>query len=370
MNERVARELVKTRQAVKRKYKTLKADIAESQIRKEKEFKPLTEPLQELLKTIKSEPKIKKEPLSPSSFSSPIGNKIKRRMTNTYQKYLPMELPSFLQDDEVYEDDVFSDNAPRLSSTIRSQSEESTITEPTIEETHQNIFELTQTPAYAEYLEAYHPLVRAFVDSSLKSERQLDHTHGLYLNSESDKWQIGDSLVDFDKENLKVKNVTYKGTPGLYELLFFQDPKGYSKDDLDKYMDILKRTNTYRRNYDENEQVQGTNDPKYVTIIKPYLAKKNIIRPSSISSTYSSASSSSRPKPPTTRPRSTRLASKKGGSMLNLSNKKIDYVYYDDFNELVERLKLLVSSQMAGHTGHQNEIVSILEELREAKIIK
>lgn len=55
---------------------------------------------------------------------------------------------------------------------------------------------------------------------------------------------------------------------------------------------------------------------------------------------------------------------------MNLSNKKTDYVYYDDFNELVERLKLLLSSQTAGHTGHQNEIVSILEELREAKIIE
>lgn len=38
-------------------------------------------------------------------------------------------------------------------------------------------------------------------------------------------------------------------------------------------------------------------------------------------------------------------------------------------NELVTRLNLLVSSQNAGNTGVNNEIISILEELRERKLI-
>ena len=54
---------------------------------------------------------------------------------------------------------------------------------------------------------------------------------------------------------------------------------------------------------------------------------------------------------------------------MNLNNKKVDFVYFDDINEIVERLKLLISSKIAGHTGHENEIISILEELREANII-
>ena len=54
---------------------------------------------------------------------------------------------------------------------------------------------------------------------------------------------------------------------------------------------------------------------------------------------------------------------------MNLSNKKGDSIY-DDVNELVNRLGLLVSSQMAGHTGHKNETIAILEELREAKVIE
>jgi hypothetical protein len=52
------------------------------------------------------------------------------------------------------------------------------------------------------------------------------------------------------------------------------------------------------------------------------------------------------------------------------NNYPINYVYWDDPNELVERLWLLVASQTAGHWGHNNEIVSIIvEELRESGII-
>lgn len=48
---------------------------------------------------------------------------------------------------------------------------------------------------------------------------------------------------------------------------------------------------------------------------------------------------------------------------------KFNYIYWDDPNELVDRLRLIVASQAAGHTGHTNEIISIIEELREANII-
>lgn len=49
-------------------------------------------------------------------------------------------------------------------------------------------------------------------------------------------------------------------------------------------------------------------------------------------------------------------------------NKPI-YEYWDDPNELCDRLRLLLSSNAAGHNNHQNEIASIVEELLEAKYI-
>lgn len=47
------------------------------------------------------------------------------------------------------------------------------------------------------------------------------------------------------------------------------------------------------------------------------------------------------------------------------ANSHIIYEYFDDPNELCERLRLLVSSRMAGNTNHMQEINSIIEELRE-----
>lgn len=47
------------------------------------------------------------------------------------------------------------------------------------------------------------------------------------------------------------------------------------------------------------------------------------------------------------------------------SNSRIIYEYFDDPNELCERLRLLISSRMAGNTNHMQEINSIIEELRE-----
>lgn len=48
---------------------------------------------------------------------------------------------------------------------------------------------------------------------------------------------------------------------------------------------------------------------------------------------------------------------------------KIQLVYYDDSNELVTRLNNLLASQNAGNIGVNNEIISILEELRKRKLI-
>ena len=132
-------------------------------------------------------------------------------------------------------------------------------------------------------------------------------------------------------------------------------------------MDVLKRTNAYRRNFDSDSQIQGSTDAKYITLIKPYLAKKGLLKSSSVPEFRQELPSTSRLLPPQ-RARSTRTKSGKG-AMLNLSKKKLDYVYYDNLNEIIDRLRLLTASQMAGHTGHNNEINSILEELREARII-
>ena len=55
---------------------------------------------------------------------------------------------------------------------------------------------------------------------------------------------------------------------------------------------------------------------------------------------------------------------------MTLNEKLVEYVYHDDLNEQVHRLKILVEEQNSGHTGHNNEIQSIPEELVEMGVIK
>jgi len=58
-----------------------------------------------------------------------------------------------------------------------------------------------------------------------------------------------------------------------------------------------------------------------------------------------------------------------GSGYVRLQKIPPNYVHWDNVNELVERLQLLMASRAAGNNNHTNEILSIIEELREAKII-
>ena len=54
---------------------------------------------------------------------------------------------------------------------------------------------------------------------------------------------------------------------------------------------------------------------------------------------------------------------------MTLSDNKIEYVHWNDPNELVDCLRLLEASCRAGNNAHDNEILSVIEELREAGFI-
>jgi len=54
---------------------------------------------------------------------------------------------------------------------------------------------------------------------------------------------------------------------------------------------------------------------------------------------------------------------------VTLKDKTIDYVHWDDHNELMDHIRLFEASRQAGHNAHNNEILSIIEGLREAGVI-
>jgi len=104
-----------------------------------------------------------------------------------------------------------------------------------------------------------------------------------------------------------------------------------TEDDYNTYRCLLQITHAHKRNFDLTKPINANRSLKYNMFIKPLLNDT------------------------------------KSGSGMNVNGFK--YEHWDDPNELVDRLRLLVSSQMAGHTGHNNEILSIIEELKEGNII-
>lgn len=146
----------------------------------------------------------------------------------------------------------------------------------------------------------------------------------------------------------------FDGSTELYELLFLRNPpmlknpQELNPNVLQIYKEILMLTNAANQNYDENRELMDTRWKKYLQIIKPLVTDGKI------------GEGIKR-----------KNKSKKIGLPLQkqLSSKKTEYIYWNKPRELVSRLRLLWSSKMAGHSGHDNEIMSIIEELREEGFI-
>lgn len=148
---------------------------------------------------------------------------------------------------------------------------------------------------------------------------------------------IGNQSFDYNANEIIVGNQVYPITNGLLKLIFLKSPdtNDITENDYAMYTNIILETNAHR-NFYKPDGVIRSNDAKFRNII----AK--------------------------------RINYQEGEGLPHLkihNNNKIDYIHWDDANELVDRLRLLIASQAAGNTSHSNEIVSIIEELREANII-
>lgn len=166
--------------------------------------------------------------------------------------------------------------------------------------------------------------------------KDSDTQYGVRKSDQSLK--IGNYVVKFLPDKIVIRKQNFPITRGLLDLLFYKKPpKGYTKADLQHYKDIIILTNAHKKHFGDQTPVRHSKkNYKYTQIIAPLL----------------------------------KIGSGFETDFMSVNNNLIDYSYWDDPNELVERLKLLVSSSSAGHTGHNNEIISIIEELREANIIE
>lgn len=231
---------------------------------------------------------------------------------------------------EIYTDEPVASNDLDISGIKRSILEHVEDDDTSIENTHEKQRNLNEE-SMLEYLDQYNTLPRKYIYGMHHYANEFDRKYGVRLDTTTERFYIGDSEVKIEGSDIIVRNKKYKGTVGLYELLFKKRPVNFTETDEKNYQQIVLNTNAHRRYYQANKQIQGCNMDKYRNIIAPITQGE--------------------------------------GLRMKVNDKQPDYIYWDDPNELVDRLYLMHASKGAGHTGHSNEINSILEELREAKII-
>nr|WP_253308890.1 hypothetical protein [Rickettsia endosymbiont of Ceutorhynchus assimilis] len=218
-----------------------------------------------------------------------------------------------------------------------------------------------QTPSYVEFIKQYPEIAQDYVLKYLIGSNETDSTYGLKYNAETGSWTMGTERVDFlPNGDINVGNITYPKSRGLYDLLFLKHPRLNTQKDNEQFNEIVSRTNAHRRQYKPTGQIKGANSKKYQNFIKPYATTTTTATPKQSKSHKKSLSGSGLPI----------LSSSSSPSlMMQYNEKPKQYVYYDDVNELIDRLIILDASQEAGNGNHTNEILSILEELRELRVI-
>ncbi|XP_070531459.1 uncharacterized protein [Cardiocondyla obscurior] len=346
--EIIAKKIAQMSDSIRKKYHAMKTGKMEEDIALERHFKPIVEPLKQIVENTVGNNEVesaisknesyfpeKKDVLtpkrkrsnatSPITASTPIKSALKR--SHTIPSTLN-ETPKFAQQRN------FSSRERSHSHSIEDVFD--TADEPLVTSIRQKL----QTSEGWKTLQThYGPLGQKYLGAVLSGKKSIniDSVYGVYFNDNGT--MIGNKRVDLDKnDNILIDGKKYPGTVGLYELIFmrFPDESSYTDTDKENYKSILMATNAHKRDYNSQNQVKSNKGHKYKNIIAPVLSKK-------IGQGIPYA--------------------------VTLNNNKIDYVHWDDPNELVDRLRLLEASRYAGHNAHDNEILSIIEELREVGLI-
>ncbi|XP_055842789.1 uncharacterized protein LOC129913576 [Episyrphus balteatus] len=315
MNIKTLKNLIKTKEALKKKYMLLKTGKYIKDLETENTYKPIVEPLRKIVKNFENS-ETKNRELKEIKSSA-----VKRRLQ--FKSPPTEEAEAIEYENNSSEGDL---NLP-LSNSM-------TVDEDTSFKTPSNSFNEST------------PINRSLISNSLH-----DKIYGPYFDAESNSNKLGRSNFKInDENNIIIDEEIFYGTEGLLELVLSKNPRKsiYNTEDLKQYQKILQKTCAHLRNHDINSQVKGNRGQKYKKIIKPLIQSITKSKQTKVGNAYMDMDSS-----PT---------------MIYSAN-PIDYVYWDNPNELVDRLRLLIASETSGHNNHKNEINSIVEELREQNII-
>lgn len=317
----IKQQIIMTAKAVKKKIKCMKSNKLDSEMVLENVLKPITDPLNILAKNNKAR------------FEDKLGSIYDKKIHN-HSLSGPVNEPTIIKKRKFSE----------VSDTSKiQQNDDDNILSEHYSETESN----SENNMSDEFFEsnpdsASTPKDKSISNWSLSSEALKDVPYGVRI--ERGKLMIGSKPLSMTDDVLTIAGKKYAKTKGLVELLF-KNPSNLTiitENDKQNYKLILLDTNAHRRKYDPKQPINANKGNKYTCIIKPLFNQR----------------------------KTENISKGNGIPKFKKVKKNVDYVYWDDPNELVERLKLLIASRDAGNTGLDNEIISIIEELKEYGIIR
>ena len=187
--------------------------------------------------------------------------------------------------------------------------------------------------------------------------KDSDRSFGIYPDVDN-KPKIGSKYLKFKGDDIKIDNITYPGTPGLWELIVSKEPQEgkYTEDDYINYTNLLVQTNTiHQKNNPNSPKPKSSTSKKWATLISPvweHIRESKKPLPKGKGGEGGKRKRKKRQEDP-----------KPGTSGTGLT------ILPSDPNALIDRFDLLFSSKKAGHTGVRNEIISILDELKRQGVI-
>lgn len=350
----IRKKLIAITKSIRKKHSKLQRARRMEEIHNEKLAIPFVEPITKLLRA-KVEVKAEPNTMKFESTNNNVG--IGKDDDDGDEVFLPAQVhftpdrnirteeksgPNFLNNEDVFEHSA--DNEEQSPERILAKSRSSFIE---VDERNPEILQ--------EFLSAYHEIPRSYLRDLMRNDTS-DNTYGVFYDIDNDKFSLGNTILKINNNDpdIYLKDKRFAGTTGLYELLFKKSPIGYTKTDLKNYITMLDLTSAHKLKNDPTGRVKGCNSRKYQEIIKPGLEKyatpvRRRIHTAGADVEGSGASSI--------------------GLLGVVDNKKFKYIYFDDPNELVERLKVLLASRDVGNNSHNNEINSLLTQLRQLDLI-
>lgn len=291
--------------SIRKKTRALKMGISQRDEFLENTFKPVIAPLKEISQ------KLNENPITESDMLMPVKKTIGYK-DNSSETDSDKEVQSLTEDGETseHEQDKTID-----SSLLRGTQ---TVGDPNL--TLLN----TKMVDFGELGKKY---VLKMLHGTISNRKH--HVYGARL--EKNGLMIGDSELQVDdSDNLKIKGKTYPGSHGLFELVFKKVPAKYNATELKLFKQICLATNLHKKKYASESPIHRGSSMKYKNIILKLFPSK-----------------------------------KSGSGMMFKNVNKPNIIYYNDVNKLVDRMRLLHEAQQVGHTGVENELISLTDELRQ-----